>query len=103
MRAENGKKNLVGDRVRQRRQELKLTQDGLNGRLAYVTEGKWNPSDQEILHIENGSRFVSDVEIIALGNALSCGIQWLLTGEGTSLGNGLKGFVIMSEIKASVQ
>jgi transcriptional regulator with XRE-family HTH domain len=81
LRAEDGKKNQIGERVRQRRSDLKLTQDQLNGRLVFVTYGQWNPSEQEILHIENGTRIVSDVEIIALGKALDCDPCWLLVGD----------------------
>ncbi len=81
LRAEDGRKNQVGERVRQRRLELELTQDALNGRLAHLTNGRWNPSMQEILHIENGTRIVSDVEVVALARALECEACWLLTGD----------------------
>lgn len=81
LRAEDGRKNQVGERVRQRRMELELTQDALNGRLAHQSGGRWNPSMQEILHIENGTRIVSDVEIIALAHALDCSACWLLLGQ----------------------
>ena len=81
LRAADGTKNLVAARVKQKRLKLKLTQDALNGRLALVTDGEWNPSLQEILHIENGSRLVSDVEVVALAKALECGACWLLSGE----------------------
>ena len=81
LRAEDGKKNQVGVRVRQRRAELELTQDALNGRLAHLTHSNWNPSMQEILHIENGTRIVSDVEVVALARALECEACWLLLGN----------------------
>ena len=84
LRAEDGKKNQIGVRVRQRRAELKITQDALSGRLALATDGNWNPTFQEVLHIENGARIVSDVEVLALARALACSACWLLTGEATT-------------------
>src|SRR6266536_727616 len=80
MRTEDGSKNQIGSRVRERRMALDMTRDALTGRIAYVTNGMWNPSLQEVLHIENGGRFVSDLEILALGNALECKASWLLEG-----------------------
>ena len=44
LRAEGGKLNRVGGRVRRRRQELKMRQLSLLGRLADVTDGNWNPT-----------------------------------------------------------
>ncbi len=83
LRTDDGKKNQLGDRVKQRRGELRLTQDALTARLAYVTYGAWNPSLQEVLHIENGTRTVTDLEILALAQALDCSPGWLLAGNTT--------------------
>jgi len=80
LRATNGKKNLVGERVEERRKEMQLTQAMLTARLAYVTEGNWNPTLQEVLHIEQGTRLVSDVEVVSLAEALGVKACWLLTG-----------------------
>lgn len=82
LRAASGQKNQIGGRVRQRRVETGLTQDNLNARLAFVTVGAWNPSLQEVLHIENGTRTVTDLEILALAGALECDAGWLLRGDG---------------------
>jgi transcriptional regulator with XRE-family HTH domain len=72
LRAKDGKLNRVGGRVRQRRKELKMQQKSLLGRLADVTDGGWNPTPQEVLRIENGTRIVTDTEVVALAQALEC-------------------------------
>ncbi len=81
MTTTDNRKNAVGERVRRRRVELKLTRDVLTARLAAVTEGRWNPSMQEVLHIEAGTRLVTDLEVLALGQALSVDACWLLLGR----------------------
>jgi transcriptional regulator with XRE-family HTH domain len=81
LRAEDGRLNQVGTRVRERRKALGLTQDQLQGRLGYVTGGRWAVSGQEVLNIERGQRTVLDVELFALAKALECSPLWLLTGQ----------------------
>lgn len=81
LRTHDGRKNQLGKRLKQRRIELGYTQDTLNAKLALATNGEWIPSLQEILHIESGGRTVTDLEILALGTALSCSPEWLLTGN----------------------
>lgn len=81
LKASNGKLNVVGERVRQRRRSLGLTQDELQGRLGYVTNGDWAVSGQEVLNIERGTRTVLDVELAALSDALECDARWLLLGN----------------------
>lgn len=80
LRAEDGKLNRVGGRVRRRRKEMKMQQRSLLGRLADVTDGGWNPTPQEVLRIENGTRTVTDTEVVALAQALECEPGWLLVG-----------------------
>ena len=70
LRTPEGKLNLVAARVRQRRMELKLTQDALCARLATVTDGAWIADRRDIFRIEDGRRSVHDLEIIALAEAL---------------------------------
>ena len=82
LKAADGKFNVVGVRVRQRRRDLKMTQDQLQGRLSYVTHGGWASSGQEVLNIERGLRTILDVELLALAEALECSPLWLLTGGG---------------------
>lgn len=81
LRTSEGKVNQIGERVRERRQELKLKQDELCARIAAQTEGAWNPAWQDLSRIENGSRIVSDLEVLALAHALKRSACWLLTGE----------------------
>ena len=81
LRTSEGKMNQVGPRVRERRHELGLGQDDLCARIAQATNGAWNPAWQDISRIENGSRLVSDIELLAISKALDCSPCWLLTGE----------------------
>ncbi|MCX6379870.1 MAG: XRE family transcriptional regulator [Armatimonadetes bacterium] len=84
LRTSDGKVNQIGSRVRQRRTELKLTQDALCARLALATDGAWNADRMEIYRIEIGTRIVSDLELLALSRALKCAPYWLLLGEESS-------------------
>lgn len=81
LKAAGGKLNVVGERVRERRRALQLTQDELQGRLGYATSGAWAVSGQEVLNIERGLRTVLDVELLALAKALECSAMWLLMGD----------------------
>jgi transcriptional regulator with XRE-family HTH domain len=81
LRSPDKKQNLVGQRVKDRRTFLKLTQDALCARLAQVTNGEWNPGRRDIFRIEDGLRTVIDTEILALSESLECSSCWLLTGK----------------------
>lgn len=81
LRTNDGKMNQVGLRVRERRHLLGIEQDELCARIARSTDGRWNPAWQDISRIENGYRTVTDLEIIALANALECSPDWLLLGS----------------------
>src|ERR1041385_8703942 len=80
-----GKRNCVGERVKQLREGQRITQDALCARLALETgewadEGtKWVPSKIEIHRIEVGVRAVLDLEIIALARVLGVDPGDLLT------------------------
>jgi transcriptional regulator with XRE-family HTH domain len=80
-----GRRNQIGERMRERRKELRLTLRGLGGRVAVVTDGlfdeAWVPDDQELARIEQGRRICSDLELVALARALECTASWLLEGE----------------------
>ena len=67
--------------MRLRRKALKMQQHSLLGRVADVTDGGWNPTPQEVLRIENGTRTVTDTEVVALAQALDCDACWLLVGK----------------------
>jgi hypothetical protein len=69
--------NVVAARVREARDLFpgRLTQDQLSGRLAALKVAIDRPA---ITKIELGSRKVCDYELIALANALSVDVRWLL-------------------------
>lgn len=74
----NGKKNLCGNRVRQARQKLRLSQSDLAAKLQI--EGILIERDS-ISRIEAGTRFVADYELKALSKVLKTDIMWLLDEE----------------------
>ena len=82
LRTANGKMNEVGPRVTDRRHALHLEQDELCARIARFTNGGWNPAWQDISRVENGARTVTDLEVLALAEALECSPCWLLVGDG---------------------
>ncbi len=78
LRAANSRMNLVGLRVKERRKALQWNQDTLCARIATMTAGEWNPGWRDIVRIEGGTRKVSDLELLALAQALECSAAWLL-------------------------
>ena len=69
-------------------QECLLTQEFLSGSpysfspfLLHSENGDWNPTPQEALRIKNGSRLVTDVEVVALAQAPECDPCWLLVND----------------------
>lgn len=81
LRTQDNKKNQIGQRVRDRRDQMNVTQDALCARIAQVTNGQWIPDRREIYRIEDGRRIVSDLEILALAQVLECSASWLLIGD----------------------
>ena len=81
MRTTEGKLNQVAARVRQRRTELALTQDALCALISTATNGEWIPDRMEIYRIELGTRTVTDLELLALAEALDSDPVWLLLGK----------------------
>jgi transcriptional regulator with XRE-family HTH domain len=73
-------RNLIGDRVRQARLKVKpkITQTDLLARLA--TRGI-ELEDTTISKIEARTRPVTDIELVAIAEALSVSILWLLGKE----------------------
>jgi transcriptional regulator with XRE-family HTH domain len=71
-----GRRNFVGKRVKQLREERKLTQDALCARLALETSDwadngtQWVPRKVDIHRIETGVRAVLDLDVLALAKAL---------------------------------
>lgn len=73
-------KNLIGDRVREarHRRNPKITQLDLLARLA--VRGVYMESTS-ISKIESYKRPVTDIELVAIAEALSVSILWLLKKE----------------------
>ena len=74
----NGKKNLCGDRVRQARQKIRLSQSDLAARLQIA--GVIIERDS-ISRIEAGTRFVADYELKAIAQVLNVDVMWLLSED----------------------
>jgi transcriptional regulator with XRE-family HTH domain len=72
LRTAEGKKNQIGNRVKARREILKLTQDNLSGRIADITEGVRVPDLHEVYRIEAGRRTVTTLELMVLAEVLQC-------------------------------
>ena len=73
-----GRKNLCGDRVREARASLNITQADLAARLqvAGVTMER-----DSVSRIEIGTRFVTDYELSVLSDVLGVSVEWLLMRE----------------------
>ena len=71
-------KNLVAERVVQKRREKSLTQNELAARMQTQAA---NVDQQNISKIERNLRIVTDYELLCLSRALSVDVYWLLTGE----------------------
>lgn len=68
----------IGDRIRQSRMQLNLTQDDL---LARVELNEVHISRTQFSRIENGHLLANAAEIIALAAALNVTCSWLLLGQ----------------------
>ncbi len=73
-----GRKNLCGDRVREARARLNITQADLAARLQVA--GVIMERDS-VSRIEIGTRFVTDYELLVLSDALGVSVEWLLMRE----------------------
>ena len=74
----NGRKNLCGNRVKEARARLNITQADLAARLqvAGVTMER-----DRVSRIEIGTRFVTDYELSVLSDVLGVSVEWLLMRE----------------------
>ncbi len=72
----NGRKNLCGEKVREARLKLRLSQTDLAAKLQI--KGVIIERDS-ISRIEAGTRFVADYELLALSEILSVDLLWLLS------------------------
>jgi len=71
----NGSKNICGERVKEARKKLKLSQESLAAKLQI--EGV-NIERDSVSRIEIGTRFVADYEIVALCKILNVTPEYLL-------------------------
>lgn len=71
----NGKKNISGDRIRQARQKLRLSQTDLAARMQ--VEGIIIERDS-ISRVEIGTRFIPDYELPLFAKVLNVSVEWLL-------------------------
>ena len=74
----NGRKNLCGNRVKEARARLNITQADLAARLQVA--GVIMERDS-VSRIEIGTRFVSDYELVVLSDVLGVSVEWLLMRE----------------------
>lgn len=73
-----GRRNVSGERVRQKHTERKITQAGLAARVQ--CEGVALEQDA-ISRIESGQRMVQDYELRALAEVLGASMDWLAGKE----------------------
>ena len=70
-----GKKNISGDRIREARLKLRLSQSALAARMQ--CEGVIIERDV-LSRIEIGTRFVADYELMTFAKVLGVSVPWLL-------------------------
>ena len=81
MAEQDGKRNLVGGRVRKARLSLKpvVAQEDLTNRMA--NRGVY--FDRSVIsRIEAGDRYVKDYELAALAKCLKVSVSWLMGEKG---------------------
>lgn len=76
----NGKKNICGDRIREARLKLRLTQSDLAAQMQI--NGVIIERDS-ISRIEIGTRFVTDYELKIFSKVLKVELPWLLSEDST--------------------
>lgn len=74
----DGRRNISGERVREMRLQLRLSQAALAAKVQ--TDGVILEQDA-ISRIENGTRMVQDYELRALADHLGVTTDWLLDRE----------------------
>lgn len=75
MLATNGKKNIIGPKIRLLRRQNGLSQEQLMGKLQLMG---FDSERGVIKRIENGDRFVSDIELKALAAFFHVSYTFLL-------------------------
>lgn len=77
-RSADGGLNLVGPVVKARRRALGRTRPEFVADLSNVTSGRWAPSAADLLNIERRTRTVTDIELVALAEALRTSVRDLM-------------------------
>jgi transcriptional regulator with XRE-family HTH domain len=80
-RTEDGKLNLVGERVRQCRKARKWTRNDFIAELGRVSGGHWTPSEWSIARLEARKQVVPDHQLLLLSRCLGVSVEYLLTGQ----------------------
>ncbi len=73
-----GKRNIVGERIKKARESYGWSQSVLAAKLQIedvILEQK------AVSRIELGNRLVTDYELVTISKVLNVTIEWLLTGE----------------------
>ena len=73
-----GKRNLCGGRIREARVLLRISQTSLAAKMQIE---EVNLERDSISRIENGTRFVTDYELMIFAKVLKVDISWLLKGS----------------------
>lgn len=71
--------NIIGQRIKKRRQELKITQTQI--------QQKTSISSGNLSCIENGKYLPSAVALLELSKILDCSTDWILTGKSSTADN----------------
>lgn len=80
----NGKRNIVGDKIKQYRLDSKFSRQSLSNKLMLMG---FDIQANSIYDIENGLRTVTDYEICAIAKALKIPVKDLLNDYYNSIEN----------------
>ena len=71
----NGKCNVSGERIRNEREKLQISQEKLAAKLQLLG---LDVTQKAISRIETGDRVVADYELVAFAKALDVSVEYLL-------------------------
>lgn len=78
---ENYMDNMIGQRIKERRKELKITQTQIQQETSI--------SSGNLSCIENGKYLPSAIALLELSKVLDCSIDWILTGNSSFSNNSI--------------
>lgn len=73
--------NMIGQRIKERRKELKITQTQI--------QQETSVSSGNLSCIENGKYLPSAIALLELSKILNCSIDWILTGKSSISNTGI--------------